>query len=207
MTAAFGTRLKRWLNRVMDALNFEYPDYERLDKGAEGVKRKMIVSILSRQASRLVKEDENILKKTKSAPEPKAAISKKRKLDMTLSAEPKVDETGEEAPSTPSAAEVAEILKVMTDSLLIKLLSPLGPELTKFLQKKDQPSAAKEKAEGQKKRRIVNVMQAIERTPPLASASKMVTAASAEAEAAKLATTMSGIDKLIYQIWSRKRQL
>jgi hypothetical protein len=36
MTAAFGTRLKRRLNRVMDALNFEYPDYERLDQGAEG---------------------------------------------------------------------------------------------------------------------------------------------------------------------------
>jgi hypothetical protein len=85
----------------------------------------------------------------------------------------------------------------VTDSLPIKLLSPLGPELTKFLQKKDQPSAAKDKAEGQKKRRIVNVMQAIERTPPLASASKMVTAASAEAEAAKLATIMLGIDKLI----------
>jgi hypothetical protein len=40
MTAAFGTRPKRRLNRVMDALNFEYPDYERLDKGPEGVKRK-----------------------------------------------------------------------------------------------------------------------------------------------------------------------
>jgi hypothetical protein len=36
MTAAFGTRPKRRLNRVMDALNFEYPDYERLDRGAEG---------------------------------------------------------------------------------------------------------------------------------------------------------------------------
>jgi hypothetical protein len=33
---------------MMDALNFEYPDYERLDEGVEGVKRKMIVSILSR---------------------------------------------------------------------------------------------------------------------------------------------------------------
>jgi hypothetical protein len=35
MTAAFGTRPKQRLNRVMDALNFEYPDYERLDRGAE----------------------------------------------------------------------------------------------------------------------------------------------------------------------------
>jgi uncharacterized protein YkwD len=120
---------------------------------------------------------------------------------MTPSAEPKVVEAREEAPSMPSTAEVEEILKVMTDSLPIKLLSPLRPELTKFLQKKDQPSAANEKAEGQKKRRIVNVMQAIERTPPLASASRMVPAASAEAEAAaetaKLVTAMSGIDQLI----------
>jgi hypothetical protein len=36
MTAAFGSRSKRRLNRVMDALHFEYPDYERLNKGAEG---------------------------------------------------------------------------------------------------------------------------------------------------------------------------
>jgi hypothetical protein len=62
MTAAFGTRPKRRLNRVMDALNFEYPDYERLNKGAEGQKRKRIVSVLSRQAARMVKEDEEIIK-------------------------------------------------------------------------------------------------------------------------------------------------
>jgi hypothetical protein len=65
------------------------------------------------------------LKKAKSAAESKAAVSKKRKLDMTPSAERKVVETREEAPSTPYAAEVAKILKVMTDSLPIKLLSPL----------------------------------------------------------------------------------
>jgi hypothetical protein len=76
------------------------------------------------------------LKKAKSASELKTAISKKRKLDMTPSAESKVDETGEEAPSTPSAAKVAEILKVMTDSLPIKLLSPLGPELKKKYRRK-----------------------------------------------------------------------
>jgi hypothetical protein len=35
---------------VMDVLDFEYPDYERFDKGAEGLKRKRIVSILNRQA-------------------------------------------------------------------------------------------------------------------------------------------------------------
>jgi hypothetical protein len=56
MTTAFGTRPKRRLNRVMDALNFEYLDYERLNKGAEGAKRKRVVSILSRQAARMVKK-------------------------------------------------------------------------------------------------------------------------------------------------------
>jgi hypothetical protein len=39
MTAAFGTRPKRRLNRLMDALNFEYPDYDRLDEGAGGEKK------------------------------------------------------------------------------------------------------------------------------------------------------------------------
>jgi hypothetical protein len=63
MTAAFGTRPKRRLNRVMDALNFEYHDYERLDEGARGAKRKRVVSILSRQATRSVKEDQKALKK------------------------------------------------------------------------------------------------------------------------------------------------
>jgi hypothetical protein len=72
MTAAFGTRPKQRLNRVMDALKFEYPNYERLDKGAEGVKRKRIVSILSRQAARMVKEDEKASNKRKSTPDPRA---------------------------------------------------------------------------------------------------------------------------------------
>jgi hypothetical protein len=57
----------------MDALKFEYPDYERLNKGAEGVKRKRIVNILNRQAARMVKEDEKVSKKRKSTPEPKVA--------------------------------------------------------------------------------------------------------------------------------------
>ena len=34
MTAAFDTREKQRLNRVMDALDFEYLDYDRLDEGA-----------------------------------------------------------------------------------------------------------------------------------------------------------------------------
>jgi hypothetical protein len=146
MTAAFGTRPKQRLNWVMDALKFEYPDYERLDKGVEGVKRKRIVSILSRQAARMVKEDEKASKKRKSTPEPKAAASKKRKAE---SLESKITEAAEETPSTPPAIEILEILKVMTESLPIKLLSPLGLELTKLLQKKDEPSATK-KADGQK---------------------------------------------------------
>jgi hypothetical protein len=65
MTEAFGTRPKRRLNRVMDALKFEYPDYERFDKGAECAKRKRVVSILSRQAARMVKEDERLQRKEK----------------------------------------------------------------------------------------------------------------------------------------------
>jgi hypothetical protein len=181
----------------MDALNYEYPDYERLSKGAEGSKRKRVVSVLSRQAARMVKEDEEALKKRKSSPEPKVASSKKRRA-ATL--EPKAAEIEEETPSTPSAAEVEEILKVITKSLPIKLLSPLGPQLTKLFQKKDEPSAAK-KAVGPKKRRIVTIMQAIEETPPPASASKMTPAAEATtAEATNLVSTLSAIDKVLLDL-------
>jgi hypothetical protein len=54
------------------------------------------------------------LQKTKTAPEPKAAVSKKRKVEAP---EPKATEATEETPSIPPAAEIAEILKVMTESL------------------------------------------------------------------------------------------
>jgi hypothetical protein len=85
----------------------------------------------------------------------------------------------------------------MTESLPIKLLSPLGPHLTKLLQKKGEPSATK-KAVGPKKRRIVTVMQAIEETSSAASASKMTPAAEAgAAEATNLESTLSAIDKVL----------
>jgi hypothetical protein len=51
----------------------------------------------------------------------------------------------EETASTPSAADVEEILKVMTESLPIKL-SPLGSHLTKLFQKEKEPSGAKKPA-------------------------------------------------------------
>jgi hypothetical protein len=198
------------LNRVIDALNFEYPDYERLNKGAEGEKRKRVVSVLSRHAAKMVKEDEKTLKKIKSSPEPKVVALKKRKA-TTL--EPKVTEVEEETPSTPPAAEVEEILKVMTESLPIKLLSPLGPHLTKLFQKKQEPSATK-KADGLKKRRIGSVMQAIEKMSPLASVSKIGPTASteataeanmpAEAAAANLEATLSGIDKLLLDMATKE---
>jgi hypothetical protein len=72
MTAAFGTRPKRRLNRVMNALDFEYPDYERLDKDVKGQKRKRVTDVLN-------KDDEKQLKKKKLKPEPKTDASKKRK--------------------------------------------------------------------------------------------------------------------------------
>jgi hypothetical protein len=151
---------------------------------------------LSTQAARMVKEDEKILKKRKSSPEPMVAALKKRKA---ATPEPKVTEVEEETPSTPPAAEVEEILKVMTESLPIKLLSTMGPELTKLLHKKDEPSTTK-KVDGQKKQRIGTVMEAIERTPPSAPATAKANnsaEAAAATEAANLEVTLSGIDKLI----------
>jgi hypothetical protein len=66
MTAAFGSCPKRRLNRVMDALDFEYPNYERLDKDAEGQKRKRVSSVLNKEATKSMKDDEEKLKKKKT---------------------------------------------------------------------------------------------------------------------------------------------
>jgi hypothetical protein len=169
MTTAFGTRPKRRLNRVMEALGFEYPDYKRLDKGAEGQKRKRVADVLN-------KDDEEQSKKKKPESEPKTGVSKKRKAS-TLKQKAVDEEEG--TPATPSTTEVEEILKVMTESLPVKL-SPLGPQLTKLFQKEKEPAKSKEAARA-KKQRIITVTEVMEKTPPGASASK--------APAAKSSTT------------------
>jgi hypothetical protein len=208
MIAAFGSRTKRRLNRVMDALHFEYSDYEQLNKGTEGQKRKRVVSVMGRQAARMVKEDEENLKKRKLSPELTTIASKKRKV---AALKQKATDIEEETPATPFATDVAEILKVMTESLPIKL-SPLAPHLTKLFQKKKEPSIAK-KAAGPKKRRIITVIEAIEETPRPASAPKapavesatateaapteVATAEAEPTEDANLESTLSNIDKIL----------
>jgi hypothetical protein len=89
--------------------------------------------------------------------------------------------------ATPSAAEVEEILKVMTESLPVKL-SPLAPELTKLFQKDKKTSAAESPAKP-KKRRIIQVTDVIHQTPPPATVSKIVFAETAEAEGAAAEAT------------------
>jgi hypothetical protein len=160
MTAAFGTRLKRRLNRVMDAIGFEYPDYERLDKGAEGQKRKRVASALN-------KDDEDQSKKKKQESEAKTVAPKKRKA---LTPKQKSIDEKERTSATSSATEVEKILKVMTETLPVKL-SPLGLHLTKLFQKEKEPT--KTKAPRPKRQRIVTVTEVIEATPPGASAPKM----------------------------------
>jgi hypothetical protein len=200
MTAVFGTRPKRRLNRVMDALDFEYPDYERLDKDAEGQKRKRVAGALN-------KDDEEQPKKKKLEPEPKTGVPKKRKA--TTPKQKAVDE--EEIATTPSAAEVEEIIKVMTESLPVKL-SPLGPHLTKLFQKEKEPAKTK-KAARPKKQRIITVTEVIEGTPLGASApkapavestttaeaapSEATTAEAARAEEIHLESTIADIDKIL----------
>jgi hypothetical protein len=155
----------------------------------------------------MVKEDEENLKKRKLSPEPTAVAPKKRKA---AAPKQKATDIEEETPASPSATDVAEILKVMTESLPIKL-SPLAPHLAKLFQKKE-PTTAK-KAAGPKKRRIITMTEAIEETPRPASASKAPTVentaateaaptegATAEAEPtedANLESTLSNIDKIL----------
>jgi hypothetical protein len=135
MAATFSTREKQRLHRVMDALGFEYPDYERLDEGAGGVKTKRVVSILKRQAQRSVEEDEKkrLTKNPKLTPEPSA--SKKRKNMPSSRGLEEGPSPLKHSTETPSATSIGmeEILEVMIEPLPFTMLSPLGSELTSLL--------------------------------------------------------------------------
>jgi hypothetical protein len=85
---------------------------------------------------------------------------------------------------------VEEILKVMTEPLLTRL-SPLAPELTKFFQK-DKEASATESPAKPKKRRIIQVVDVIHQTPPLTSASKIVTAETTATGAETTGTEATG---------------
>jgi hypothetical protein len=155
-------------------LNFDYPDYEQLGGDTEGPKRKRIVNALDKESTKLAKKEKEISEKL--SPGPRVAVSRKRKdtSSKPASPKPKTSAQEEEAPATPSAAEVEEILKVMTEPLPIKL-SPLASELMKFFQKGKEASAADSPAKP-KKRRIIQVADVIHQTPPPTLASKIVTA-------------------------------
>jgi hypothetical protein len=224
MIAAFGSHSKRRLNRVLDALNFDYPDYEQLGGDAGGPKGKRIVSALDEESTKLAKKKKEISEKL--SPEPKVAVLGKIKAvsPKPASPKPKTSAQEEETPATPSAVEVEEILKVMTEPLPVKL-SPLAPELTKFFQKGKEASAAESPAKP-KKRRIIQVADVIHQTPPPISTSKIVivettraetsvaeatgaeaTKATTEAEATKattenpnLETTLDDIDNMLLRM-------
>jgi hypothetical protein len=150
MIAAFSTREKRRLNRVMDALGFEYPDYDRLDEEAEGAKKKRVVSIMKRQAMRFIEEDKN--KKLPKRPrisrgteisklKLKPSVLKKRKTVGSDRAKEEKSAPPKHIVETPSTSSIGviEILEVMTEPLLFAMLSPLGSELTSLLQPKEKP--------------------------------------------------------------------
>jgi hypothetical protein len=93
----------------------------------------------------------------------------RRKVRLRLRSKKSIDEK-ERTSATPSATEIEEILKVMTETFPVKL-SPLGLHLTKLFQKKKEPTQTK--APRPKRQRIVTVTEVIEATPPGASAPKV----------------------------------
>jgi hypothetical protein len=102
----FGTREKQRLNRVMNALGFEYPDYDRLDEEARGVKKKRVVSILKIQALRSVEDKKKRLsKRLKMSPEP--SISKKRKVVELSRDEEEKSSPPKHSIETPSATSIS----------------------------------------------------------------------------------------------------
>jgi hypothetical protein len=112
------------------------------------------------------------------------ATTRKRK---SASPEPETLVREEDTPATPSAVEVEEIMKVMTEPLPIRL-SPLALELTKFFQK-DKAASTDEGPALPKKRRIIQIADVIHGTPSPTPASKIAIEQTAETAEAKGAAT------------------
>jgi hypothetical protein len=123
---------------VMDALGFEYPDYERLDEEAKGLKRKRVVSVLTRQAQRSIAAGmkKRLTKKSKLTPKPSSP--KKRKVITSHCEEERGLDPPKHLEKTPSPASirVTKILEVMIVPLPFPMLSPLGSDLTSLLKGK-----------------------------------------------------------------------
>jgi hypothetical protein len=116
----------------------------------------------------LNKDDEDQSKKKKQKFEAKVLASKKRK--DSIPEQKSIDEE-EKTSATSSDAEIEEILKVMTETLPVKL-SPLGLHPTKLFHNEKEPT--KTKASRPKRQRIVTVTEVIETTPPRAPAPKVL---------------------------------
>jgi hypothetical protein len=147
MAAAFDAQEKRRLNRVMDALDFEYPDDDRLDKEAGGVKKKRVVSILKIQAMRSIEKDKKkkLPKRSKVCGKTdipmmisKPSVSKKQKTTESNRSEEEKSSPPKHTVETSLAFSIGviEILEVITEPLPFAMLSPLGSELTSLLQPK-----------------------------------------------------------------------
>jgi hypothetical protein len=191
MTAAFGTRPKRRLNRVLDAIGFEYADYGRLGGDAGGPKRKRIASATDEEIVKVAKKkkkDSEKLSPEELNPEPKVATTRKRK---SASPEPEMPVQEEDTPASPSAVEVEKIMKVMIEPLPIRL-SPLALELIKFFQK-DKAASADEGPALPKKRRIIQIADVINGTPSPTPASKIAIDQTAETEGAAAEATRAEI--------------
>jgi hypothetical protein len=172
---------------VLDAIGFEYADYGRLGGDAGGPKRKRIASAADEEVAKVAKKkkkDSEKLSPDELNPEPKVATARKRK---GASPEPETMVREEDTPATPSAIEVEEIMKVMTEPLPIRL-SPLALELTKFFQK-DKAASVDEGPALPKKWRIIQIADVIHGTPSPTPASKIAIDQTAETAEAKGAAT------------------
>jgi hypothetical protein len=201
MTTAFGTRPKRRLNRVMDALKFEYPDYERLNKGAEGPKRKRVVSVMKRQAARMIEEDEKALKNKKIQPWAEGGCFEEKK---NYGCEAKNSWYRGRNSFNASCCWRGGNFKGNDRIFTSQAKSTRATTDEAFT---EEGEACGNQEACWKRRRIITVIDAIEETPPSASASKTpaaeaapakaTTAEATVAEATNLEGVFSDIDKMI----------
>jgi hypothetical protein len=145
MTSIFGGRGKLRLNRVMNALGFEYPDYKDPSANAEaGEKRKRVVKVIEKRLKESVDaktrgddESENDEDPPSGPAKKKVKVSVQKGTTAKKTLSPKktvaAQEREKDSTTTTSSFGCTRILEVMTRPLPFSTLSPLGPTLTRFM--------------------------------------------------------------------------
>jgi hypothetical protein len=131
MSSIFKSRGKLRLNRVMDAIGFEYPDYEDPAINTETrEKRKRVTKTVGKSLEKTTEAD---TENDESEGDEEPSLGPKKKKVKTSKKSAAREDQWKGRATTTSSLGCTQIFEVMTQLFLFSPISPLGLILTWFM--------------------------------------------------------------------------